>query len=93
MDGAFASLAESFLASLHFALKWFLARVSEVVFYQVLLEGELFTALLANPLFVYLVDLHVPLQAVLRFENFAATKDVAPEFFLTLLICLRHLFK
>ena len=90
MNAALAPLSECFRASIDFALKWFLASVGEIVLNQVLLKSEMLATLVADPFFVYLVYLHVSLQAVLRLEDLGAAQDVTPESFVTLLIYLSH---
>jgi hypothetical protein len=90
MNAAFAPLSESFSATIDFALKWFLAGVSEIVLNQVLLKSEMLSTLVADPFFVYFVDLHVSLEAVLGLEDLVTSEDVAPKSFITLLIYLSH---
>ena len=47
-------------------------------------------ALVADPLFVNFMYLHVSLKAVLCLKDLATAEDVAPESFITLLIYLSH---
>ena len=61
MDAPFAPLPKSLDTAIDFTLEWFLSGVSKVMFYQVLLQGEVLIAFVTYPLFIYLVDLHVPL--------------------------------
>ena len=83
MDAALTPLTEGFGTAINLTLKWFLSGVSKVMFYQVLLEGEPPIALVTHPLFVDLVNLHVPLQTILGFERFATPQDVTSEPFIT----------
>lgn len=92
MDAALASLSESFRATIHLALEWFLTSVREIMLNQVLLKSEMFAALVTHPFFVNFVNLHVSLQAVLGLEDLAAAEDVTPKSFITLLIYLRHFY-
>lgn len=92
MYAALAPLPKCFSAPIDFTLKWFLTSVGVVVLHQVLLESEVLVALVALPLLVDLMDLHMPLQGVLRFEDFATDQDVTSEPLFVLVIYLSHIF-
>ena len=90
MDAPLAPLPKSLETAIDFTLKRFLSGVSKVMFYQVLLQGEVLIAFVTHPLLVYLVDLHMPLKTILCLEDFSAPQDVTSEPFITLLIILGH---
>ena len=90
VDASLAPLSEGFGAPVDLTLKWLLSGVSEVMFHQVLLQCKVLVALVAHPLLVDLVDLHVPLKTIFGLEDFAAAEDVTSEPFITLLIYLSH---
>lgn len=89
MDAPFASLPKSFCAALNSANKWFLSRMSVVMLDQVLLQGELLSAFVANPLFFDFMDLHVALQTVLGLEASFTIQYIALKSLLLLAIA-RH---
>jgi hypothetical protein len=90
MNTPFASLSESFRASINFALEWFLTSMSKIMLYQILLKCKMLIALITNPFFINFVNFHVSLQTILGFEDLGAAQDVAPKSFITLLIYLSH---
>jgi len=61
VDGSLTPLSESFCAAFDSTSEGFLARMSVIVLNQILLQSKLFAALVANPIFLYFVDLHVAL--------------------------------
>ena len=60
--------------------------MSVVMLYQVLLQSELLSAFVANPLFFHFVDLHVALQTVLGLEASVTIQYVALKSLLLLAI-------
>lgn len=68
MDASFAPLTKSLCASINIALKWLLTRMGEIMFNEVLLQGELLTTLVAYPLLVDFVYFHVPFETILGLE-------------------------
>jgi len=73
----FASLPKSLLAAINFADKRFFSCVRVGVFYQVLLQGKLFMALMTLELFFCFMLFHVPLETILSFKLVFAIYDVA----------------
>jgi len=61
VDRSLTPLSESFCAPFNSTSEGFLARMSAIVLNQILLQSKLFAALVANPIFLYFVDLHVAL--------------------------------
>ena len=61
VDGSLTPLSKSFCAAFDSTSEGFLARMSVIVLNQILLQSKLFATLIANPIFLYFVDLHVAL--------------------------------
>ena len=81
VNAPFATLSKSFLTAINTANKWLLTSVRKIMFYKVLLQRKMLTALTTNPFLVNFVNLHVPFEAILGFKVFVAGDDITLEFF------------
>ena len=81
VNAPFTTLSEGFCAPVYTTQKWFLARVNKLMFNQILLQGKLFSAQFAFPVFFDFVDFHMSFEAIFGFERFFAFENVTFETF------------
>ena len=73
------------------ANEWLLSSVREIMLNQVLLKSKLLATFVANPFFVYLMDLHVPFQTIFCFKVAFAGKNITLKSLLSISV-LSHFY-
>lgn len=81
MNASLTSLTKCFCASVDAAYKWLLTRVCEIMFYKILLKCKMFSALVADPFFVYFVDFHMALKTVFSLKILLTSKYITLKSF------------